>query len=115
MWTAGLLGAGFATSDFITDNILRLWLLLSFSAIGGVGLGTGYITPVSTLMKWFPDRRGFATGLAIMGGIWLWGISGRPVDDPINQCRGRFVHILPSGRRVLLDYVSFCWLPVSAA
>ncbi|HCX4216755.1 TPA: OFA family MFS transporter [Escherichia coli] len=76
MWTAGLLGAGFATSDFITDNTLRLWLLLSFSAIGGVGLGTGYITPVSTLMKWFPDRRGFATGLAIMGfgfGAFLGG------------------------------------------
>ncbi|HDG9776502.1 TPA: OFA family MFS transporter [Raoultella planticola] len=76
MWTVGLLGAGFTTSDFITDNPLRLWLLLSFSAICGIGLGTGYITPISTLMKWFPDRRGFATGLAIMGfgfGAFLGG------------------------------------------
>ena len=38
-----------------------------YGVIGGVGLGTGYITPVSTLVKWFPENRGFATGLAIMG------------------------------------------------
>lgn len=35
--------------------------------IGGIGLGAGYVTPVSTIIKWFPDRRGLATGLAIMG------------------------------------------------
>ena len=35
--------------------------------IGGIGLGLGYISPVSTLVKWFPDRRGMATGMAIMG------------------------------------------------
>lgn len=35
--------------------------------IGGIGLGIGYISPVSTLIKWFPDRRGLATGMAIMG------------------------------------------------
>jgi len=45
-----------------------LWLvLLGAGVIGGIGLGLGYITPVSTLIKWFPDRRGLATGLAIMG------------------------------------------------
>nr|WP_243545724.1 OFA family MFS transporter [Pseudodesulfovibrio tunisiensis] len=45
-----------------------LWLfILSYGVIGGIGLGTGYITPVSTLVKWFPDRRGLATGMAIMG------------------------------------------------
>ena len=38
-----------------------------YGVIGGIGLGTGYITPVSTLVKWFPNNRGFATGLAIMG------------------------------------------------
>ncbi len=38
-----------------------------FGVLGGVGLGLGYITPVTTLMKWFPDRRGLATGMAIMG------------------------------------------------
>jgi MFS family permease len=46
----------------------KLWLLyLGYGVIGGVGLGLGYISPVSTLVKWFPDRPGMATGLAIMG------------------------------------------------
>ncbi len=46
----------------------QLWLLyLGYGVIGGCGLGLGYISPVSTLIRWFPDRRGMATGLAIMG------------------------------------------------
>jgi MFS family permease len=46
----------------------QLWLMwLGSGVIGGVGLGLGYISPVSTLVKWFPDRRGMATGMAIMG------------------------------------------------
>src|SRR5215510_1996273 len=46
----------------------QLWLLwLGAGVIGGIGLGLGYISPVSTLVKWFPDRRGMATGMAIMG------------------------------------------------
>ena len=42
-----------------------MWL--GAGVIGGIGLGLGYISPVSTLIKWFPDRRGMATGMAIMG------------------------------------------------
>ncbi|KIL49128.1 L-lactate MFS transporter [Jeotgalibacillus campisalis] len=58
----GMIGAGFA------DSIGNLYLLYFFyGALGGMGLGIGYITPVSSLVKWFPDRRGLATGLAIMG------------------------------------------------
>ena len=46
----------------------QLWMMiLGSGAIGGIGLGLGYISPVSTLIKWFPDRRGMATGMAIMG------------------------------------------------
>ncbi|MEA1647699.1 OFA family MFS transporter [Nitrospirillum sp. BR 11164] len=45
----------------------QLWLVWLSGVIGGVGLGLGYISPVSTLIKWFPDRRGMATGMAIMG------------------------------------------------
>ncbi len=46
----------------------QIWLLwLGAGVIGGIGLGLGYISPVSTLIKWFPDRRGMATGMAIMG------------------------------------------------
>jgi MFS family permease len=48
--------------------IHQLWLMwLGSGIIGGIGLGLGYISPVSTLIKWFPDRRGMATGMAIMG------------------------------------------------
>jgi MFS family permease len=61
-WVSGfLVGAlGIATT--------QLWLVyLGYGVIGGIGLGIGYISPVSTLIKWFPDRPGLATGLAIMG------------------------------------------------
>lgn len=67
-WCLGLAGSGYAASPWIEDPTSRLYLLyVSYGVIGGVGLGTGYVTPVSTLIKWFPDRRGLATGLAIMG------------------------------------------------
>ena len=61
-WCGGLaLGA-------LAIQIHQLWLLwLGTGIIGGVGLGIGYISPVSTLIRWFPDRRGMATGMAIMG------------------------------------------------
>ncbi len=46
----------------------QLWLIyLGYGVLGGCGLGLGYVSPVSTLIRWFPDRRGMATGLAIMG------------------------------------------------
>ena len=46
----------------------QLWLLyLGYGVIGGCGLGLGYVSPVGTLIRWFPDRRGMATGIAIMG------------------------------------------------
>jgi len=61
-WGGGFLvgGAGILTH--------QLWLIyLGYGVIGGVGLGLGYVSPVSTLIRWFPDRRGMATGMAIMG------------------------------------------------
>lgn len=58
----GMITAGFGI------QLEMLWLLyVGYGVLGGIGLGIGYITPVSTLVKWFPDRRGMATGLAIMG------------------------------------------------
>jgi MFS family permease len=49
-------------------HLHQIWLLwIGSGVIGGIGLGLGYISPVSTLIKWFPDRRGMATGMAIMG------------------------------------------------
>ena len=58
----GLAGTGLA----VLGKSLAL-LYLFYGVIGGIGLGTGYIAPVSTLVKWFPEKRGFATGIAIMG------------------------------------------------
>ncbi|HEX2841444.1 OFA family MFS transporter [Hyphomicrobium sp.] len=61
-WCGGLLIAAFGVYTH------QLWLMwLGSGVIGGIGLGLGYISPVSTLIKWFPDRRGMATGMAIMG------------------------------------------------
>jgi MFS family permease len=61
-WSGGLLLGALGV------HLHQLWLLwLGCGVIGGIGLGLGYISPVSTLIKWFPDRRGMATGLAIMG------------------------------------------------
>ncbi len=49
-------------------QVHQLWLVyLGYGVLGGCGLGIGYITPVSTLISWFPDRRGMSTGMAIMG------------------------------------------------
>jgi MFS family permease len=60
-------GGGFMISALgvYVHNIALVWL--GIGIIGGCGLGLGYISPVSTLIKWFPDRRGMATGMAIMG------------------------------------------------
>jgi OFA family oxalate/formate antiporter-like MFS transporter len=58
----GILGTGLA----IKLESYPLFVA-SYGVVGGIGLGLGYITPVTTLMKWFPDRRGMATGMAIMG------------------------------------------------
>jgi MFS family permease len=60
-------GSGFAVGALGVAT-RQLWLVyLGYGVIGGIGLGIGYISPVSTLIKWFPDRPGMATGLAIMG------------------------------------------------
>ncbi|MGV2112919.1 OFA family MFS transporter [Agrobacterium salinitolerans] len=61
-WCGGILVAAVGV---ITHQLWLMWL--GAGVIGGIGLGLGYISPVSTLIKWFPDRRGMATGMAIMG------------------------------------------------
>lgn len=68
----GVLAACLWGGGFIIGSIgiatHQLWLIyLGYGALGGSGLGLGYVTPVSTLIRWFPDRRGMATGIAIMG------------------------------------------------
>lgn len=70
-YCSGLIGSGFA----INQNSLPLFYLF-YGCIGGIGLGIGYITPVKTLVNWFYDRRGLATGLAIMGFGFAAAIAG---------------------------------------
>jgi MFS family permease len=85
MFTAALCwGIGFLISAFGV-YIHNIWVVyFGYGLIGGIGLGIGYISPVSTLIKWFPDRPGMATGMAIMGfggaafiasplSVWLMG------------------------------------------
>ena len=68
MFTAALcFGGGFMIAA-LGVSIHNLWIVyLGYGVLGGIGLGLGYISPVSTLIKWFPDRPGMATGMAIMG------------------------------------------------
>ncbi|PDM39831.1 MULTISPECIES: OFA family MFS transporter [unclassified Geobacillus] len=87
---AGLLaatffGIGIAGSGFAVVLESKHLLYLFYGVLGGIGLGVGYITPVSTLVKWFPDRRGFATGLAIMGFGFAAAISSPVMNSLIGS------------------------------
>jgi MFS family permease len=86
-------GAGFMLSA-LAVRTHTLWLLYAgYGVIGGCGLGLGYITPVSTLIKWFPDRRGLATGMAIMG----FG-GGAMIAGPLSQqLMSSFAAMSPGG------------------
>ncbi|MGA7792664.1 MAG: OFA family MFS transporter [Candidatus Acidiferrales bacterium] len=64
--TAGLLwGGGVFLATFSAHKLW--WLYLTYGVIGGIGLGMGYVVPIAVLVKWFPERRGFMTGLAVAG------------------------------------------------
>src|SRR5579859_8143153 len=68
MFTAGLCFSGGFLVSALGVYLHNLWIVyLGYGVLGGCGLGLGYISPVSTLIKWFPDRPGMATGMAIMG------------------------------------------------
>src|SRR6266851_3340552 len=58
-------GAGVFLASFSAGHLY--WLYFSYGFLGGIGLGLGYIVPVATLVKWFPDKRGMITGIAVAG------------------------------------------------
>src|SRR5271166_1387054 len=60
-----LYGLGIFLSSYSADKLW--WLYLSYGLIAGVGLGFGYIVPITVLVKWFPDKRGLITGIAVAG------------------------------------------------
>jgi OFA family oxalate/formate antiporter-like MFS transporter len=87
---AGLLaatffGIGIAGSGLAVVLESKYLLYLFYGVLGGIGLGVGYIAPVSTLVKWFPDRRGLATGLAIMGFGFAAAISSPVMNSLIDS------------------------------
>ena len=83
--TAGLLyGGGVFLASFSSG---LPWLYLTYGVIGGVGLGFGYIVPISVLVKWFPDRRGLMTGIAV-GGFGAGALVTAPVATRLIQSAG---------------------------
>ncbi len=91
----GLLSASFFSVGLFGSALAcyleSVWLFyLFFGVISGIGLGLGYIAPVSTLVKWFPDRRGLATGLAIMG-FGFGGLVSAHLIDVFNPAKEEVV------------------------
>src|SRR5688572_26204204 len=103
-WSTGFLigSLGIATG--------QLWLLyLGYGVIGGIGLGIGYISPVSTLIKWFPDRPGLATGMAIMGfggGALIASPLSRQLMDLYDPGYDGTAGTVPSGHAVALLFLT---------
>ena len=88
---SGLIGTALAVS---MKSVALLYFF--YGAVGGIGLGIGYITPVSTLVKWFPARRGFATGLAIMG-FGFASLIGGPLMQKLTALYGLSANFLIMG------------------
>ncbi len=114
MFAAGLCWAGGFLVSAVGVYIHNIWVVyLGYGVLGGIGLGIGYISPVSTLIKWFPDRPGMATGMAIMGfgggafiasplSVWLM----RQFSTP--------THVGVAETFVVLAVVYFCFMMVGA-
>jgi MFS family permease len=114
MFTAALcFGSGFIVSA-VGVYLHNIWIVyLGYGVIGGVGLGLGYISPVSTLIKWFPDRPGMATGMAIMG----FG-GGAFIASPLSVwLMARFstpTHVGVAEAFVCLGIIYLCFMMVGA-
>nr|WP_221634586.1 OFA family MFS transporter [Nocardioides luti] len=102
----------------------QLWLVyLGYGGIGGIGLGIGYISPVSTLIKWFPDRPGLATGMAIMGfgggALIASPLSGRLMALYDSSYVATDVTSVPDGHAVMMLFITlgivyFCFMMFGA-
>ncbi|MEN3381784.1 MAG: hypothetical protein V7608_1828 [Hyphomicrobiales bacterium] len=107
-WCGGLmLGA-------VGISIHQLWLLwLGSGVIGGVGLGLGYISPVSTLVRWFPDRRGMATGMAIMG-FGGGAMIGAPLADLLMNYFKTATSVGAFETFLAMGAIYFCFMMIGA-
>jgi OFA family oxalate/formate antiporter-like MFS transporter len=102
---SALFGAGMLGTAFALNVHSMVLVYVFYGLIGGMGLGIGYITPVSTLVKWFPNRRGFATGLAIMGFGFASLIAG-PIMQQLMQAFGLVSTFIILGISYLIVMVS---------
>jgi OFA family oxalate/formate antiporter-like MFS transporter len=82
-----LYGAGIFLASFAEPSIFILYL--TYGLMGGIGIGLGYIVPLATLVKWFPDRRGFITGLAVAG-FGAGALLTAPIAKVLTQSIGLF-------------------------
>src|SRR5215831_2412091 len=115
MFSAGLCWAGGFLLSAVGVYVHKIWLIyLGYGVLGGFGLGIGYISPVSTLIRWFPDRPGMATGMAIMG----FG-GGAFIASPLSVwLMSRFssaTHVGVAETFLVLGAVYFCFMMVGAA
>ena len=115
MFAAGLCWAGGFFVSAIGVHLHALWLIyLGYGVLGGVGLGLGYISPVSTLIKWFPDRPGMATGMAIMGfggGAFI----ASPLSVWLMQRFSTPTHVGVTEAFICLGAIYLCFMWVGAA
>jgi MFS family permease len=114
MFTAGLCWAGGFLLSAVGVYMHNIWVVyLGYGVLGGFGLGIGYISPVSTLIRWFPDRPGMATGMAIMG----FG-GGAFIASPLSVWLIRQfstpTHVGVAETFIVLGIVYFCFMMVGA-
>jgi MFS family permease len=114
MFTAALCWAGGFLVSTVGVYAHSLWLIyLGYGVLGGCGLGIGYISPVSTLIKWFPDRPGMATGMAIMGfggGAFI----ASPLSVWLMSKFSSATHVGVAETFLVLGVVYFCFMLVGA-
>jgi MFS family permease len=115
MFTAALCWAGGFLVSALGVYLHNLWIIyLGYGVLGGFGLGIGYISPVSTLIRWFPDRPGMATGMAIMG----FG-GGAFIASPLSVwLMGKFstsTNVGVAETFIVMGLIYFCFMMVGAA
>ena len=114
MFVAGLCFSGGFLVSALGVYLHNLWIIyLGYGVLGGCGLGIGYISPVSTLIKWFPDRPGMATGMAIMGFGGAAFIAS-PLSVWLMAKYSTATHVGVAETFITLGIIYFCFMMVGA-
>jgi MFS family permease len=106
-------GGGFLVSAFGV-SVHSLWITyLGYGLLGGIGLGIGYISPVKTLITWFPDRPGMATGMAIMG-FGGGALIASPLSVLLMDAFSSPTHVGVAETFVVMGLIYFCFMSIGA-